>query len=67
MGISRNRSVKVIDLVQFVGPEWMVNSTVLEMWLGLGISPKSVTARKWLVGIGRRPLAVDLKPSPSRE
>ena len=32
---SVNLSVKVLDLVQFGGPNWTVGSTIFEMWLGL--------------------------------
>ena len=33
--------VKILDFVQFGGPEWTVGSTIFEMWLGLGSSPRA--------------------------
>ena len=41
---SVNPNVKVLDFVQFGGPNWTVDSTSFEMWLGLGGSPRPAAA-----------------------
>ena len=38
--------------VQFGGPNWTVDSTIFEMWLGLGGSPRPAAARLGQDGCG---------------
>ncbi len=45
LAYSRVLGDKVLDFVKSGGPELTVGSTVFELWLGLGDSPRSATAR----------------------